>query len=475
MSNRAFYKDFIWYFLGSLLPLLIGFVKTPIFTRHFDKEAFGHLGLITITFSYFGMLFFSWISSCIWRYYHKYYRENQLKNLYSNLGFLLLTATVIIAIITAIWYSNTTHELVKELIFYAGIQLVFNQLFLCYMVLVRIQGRVRFYTVLHSVKSIVALGIALLLVFRFKANISALILSLAVVDVLMVLFLILVNPSNVSLKIGFINRKVLRELLIYGSAGLVINLGFLIIASSDRYIIALLSNIENVGIYDQVYKISQLSIWALVTIYFNTINPYLLKQLEHNYSGSSELIKKYLQPFFLYGLPVVIYLSLFSEDLATLLLGEVFREGYVIMPLVFLAAYLHGISNFYELRLKFSNKLKRLTTIIVIAVIINISLTYLFVLFFGYKAAALTTAIVYALILLAFHYFDRSIATFSKHEARLLVKLFLVMVMQIAIYTVFNMNFELTLLHKILLGLVFITSYFAIFRKQFETLDIPVK
>ncbi len=475
MSNRAFYKDFIWYFLGSLLPLLIGFVKTPIFTRHFDKEAFGHLGLITITFSYLGMVLFSWISSCIWRYYHKYYDQNQLKKLYSNLGFLLFMAIVLLSIITVIWYSNTAHELVKELILYAGIQLIFNQLFLCYMVLVRIQGRVRFYTILHSIKSIIALAIALALVFRFNENISALILSLAIVDALMVLFLIFINPSNVAFKLNFINWKVLKEILIYGSAGLVINLGFLIIASSDRYIIALLSNIENVGIYDQVYKISQLSIWALVTIYFNTINPYLLKQLEQNYKESSALIKKYLQPFFLYGLPIVIYLSLFSEDIAAVLLGQAFREGYVIMPLVFLAAYLHGISNFYELRLKFSNKLKRLTTIILVAVIINISLTYIFVLFFGYKAAALTTAIVYALILLVFHYFDRSIATFSKREIVLLFKVLLIMTLQIVIYTVLTKNFEMTLLYKALLGIAFITSYFAIFRKQFKVLDIPVK
>ena len=126
MGNKAFIKDFSWYFLGSFLPIVIGLVKTPIFKRHFDKEAFGHLGLVTLTFSYFGMLLFSWIASCIWRYYHKYSQENSLKKLYSNLGFLLVLATTAVAIFSVIWYSITQHVLVKQLVLYSVFQLIFN-------------------------------------------------------------------------------------------------------------------------------------------------------------------------------------------------------------------------------------------------------------------------------------------------------------------------------------------------------------
>ena len=61
-DNLNFHKDFFWYFIGSLVPLAVGFIKTPIFTRHFDKESFGELALVTITFSFLGMLLFSWIS-----------------------------------------------------------------------------------------------------------------------------------------------------------------------------------------------------------------------------------------------------------------------------------------------------------------------------------------------------------------------------------------------------------------------------
>ena len=92
--NTGFRKDFLWYAIGSVFPLLAGFVKTPIFTRHFSGEAFGQFGLVGITFSFLGMLLFSWISSCLWRYYGKYKTSGDLSLLYSNLIFLFTISFV---------------------------------------------------------------------------------------------------------------------------------------------------------------------------------------------------------------------------------------------------------------------------------------------------------------------------------------------------------------------------------------------
>ena len=125
-SRTSFLKDFSWYFMGSIVPILIGFIKTPIFTRHFDKEAFGHLGLVSITFSYIGMVLFSWIASCIWRYYHRHSEAKTLKSLYSNLMALLAIAAVVVLILSGVWYSSTSDTLVKQLIQFSAIQLIFN-------------------------------------------------------------------------------------------------------------------------------------------------------------------------------------------------------------------------------------------------------------------------------------------------------------------------------------------------------------
>lgn len=466
MPNKTFIKDFGWYFLGSFLPLVIGFIKTPIFTRHFSKEDYGYLGLVTITFSYFGMLLFSWIGSCIWRYYNKYQNQNNLKKLYTNLIFLFTISSIVLLFVCMCWYFLSDSLIIKQLILYSFLQLFFNQLFLCYMVVVRLQKKSNYYTIFHFIRSLVALVLALVFVFIYEKGIIALVSSLAIVDLLVVLFLILFNPAKVTINSKLITKNILIEMLVYGGAGLIINLGFLIIASSDRYIIAWLTNIESVGIYDQVYKISQLSIAALVSVYFNTINPILLNELESNFKKSNLLIKKYMQLLLIYGLPVVVYLSLFSKDIAYILLGTEFRIGYKIMPYVFIAAYLHGVLNFYELRLKFSNKLKRLSLIIITAAIINLVFTYLFVYFFGYEFAAITTTVTYVILVLTFHFFDREMLFIKKTDLKQPVKIGVVLIIQILICLLLNYSINLSLFSKILLALFLAISYFLIFKEQ---------
>jgi O-antigen/teichoic acid export membrane protein len=474
LKNNSFLKDFGWYFAGSFIPLIIGFIKTPIFTRHFSKEEYGNLGIVSITFTYFGMFLFSWIGSCLWRYYSKYESNNKLKSLYSNLSFLYLSAIVLLLVLSLSWYITAENDLIKQLIFFSFFHLFLNQLFLFYMIVIRLKGRAKFYTIFQSIRSLISVLTALMLVFIFDKNISALISSLVIIDSLALLFLFLINPVNVKIDFRLISRNNLKELIIYGSVGLILNISLLTITYSDRYIIAWFGNLGEVGIYDQVYKISQLTVVSLVTIFFNTINPFLLKELETNFNNSIQLIRKYIMTFILFGLPVIFYLSLFSKEISNILLGEDFREGYYIMPFIFFSAYLHGFSNFFELRVKFSNKLRRLSFIAISVALINIILNIILIDLYGYQWAAFTTAISYFIMILLFYYFDKEILSFSKNNYRVFYKIIIVLALQLAFFISIIMLFNLSSLFKILIGFVFVLSYYLIFKKQLLKIEIPV-
>ncbi len=472
--EKSFLKDFSWYFLGSVIPIIIGIIKTPIFTRHFNQTDFGYFGIISVTFSFLSMILFSWISSCIWRFHPKYNAEKKLNELYTNLTFLFFVTFLILLTVSIIWYILENNVLMKQLIVYSFIHLLFNQLYLFYIIIIRQEGRAVFYTVFQSIRAVLSLIIVLTLVFVFEVNITALISSLIIVDFFAVLFLILINPSKISIKLKLIHEKYLKDLIIYGSTGLLINVCFLIISTSDRYIIAWLGDIKDVGVYDQVYKISQLSVTALVTIFFNTINPTLLNKLELHFENSKYLIRLYLKFFILYGFPLIIYLSIFSKDIAFILLGKEFRVGYSIMPFVFIAAYLHGISNFYELRLKFTNKLKKISLIMIAATFLNVLLTILFVWLYGYKWAAITTVITYIIVLMTFHYFDDELVQFSKKKIKFTFKFLIVLSFELVIFIFINKYFNLSLLYKLLLSLICVIIYIIIFKNQFKNLKLPV-
>jgi len=474
VTEASFIKDFLWYFIGSFAPLLIGFIKTPVFTRHFSKEAFGNLGIISITFTFLGMFLFSWLGSCIWRYYSKYKKDDRLRSLYSNLIFLYGISLIVLSLITLIWYVSAKIELNQALIVYSFLQLVFNQLFLFYMVVIRLLGKVRFYTVIQSLRSLIGLFLALFLVFYLEMDITALVSSLVIVDFISLLCLFLFNPAQVKLSYTDLNKNDLFELLQYGSLGLILNISLLTISYSDRYVIALFYDLDSVGIYDQVYKISQLSVMALITIYFNTINPKLLHILESNYAGSMEFIHKYVYSFVLFGVPIVFYLSLFSEEISSLLLGKDFREGYLFMPFVFMATYLHGISNFFELRLKFSNKLKRLSFIAICTALLNIVLNLIFVRLYGYAWAAYTTLISYAFMIVMFYFWDPDVLKGLLNQRRDLLSVLGLLTIQYVLYEFIVDKFSIQFEIRMVIGLIFVLTFFLAFRKTMLKADIPI-
>lgn len=472
--KASFRSDFLWYALGSFAPLLLGFIKTPIFTRHFTKVDYGNLGLISISFTFIGMFLFSWIGSCIWRYYGRYKEQNQLRLLYSNLLFLFAISFVILAIVSVVWYENANIEMVQSLVLFSFFQLLFSQLFQYYMVVIRLLGKVRFYTAFQSIKAIVGLLLALFLVFYLSMDITALVLSLVLVDALSILVLFLLNPAKVRLAYADIDRKVLIELLKYGSLGLILNISLLTISYSDRYVIALYHDIAYVGIYDQVYKISQLSVMALVTIFFNTINPKLLQVLEVNYEGSLAYLHKYIYGFILFGIPVVFYLSLFSHEMSTILLGKAFRQGFVIMPFVFTATFLHGLSNFFELRLKFANKMKKLGVIAICTALFNLVLNLVFIRTYGYQWAAYTTVISYGLMLLIFYFNDPKVLQGSLLQKKAIYALLGLLTIQYFLYQFLVDKFGIELEIRIGIGLIFVSMFLVIFRKTLLKVEIPI-
>lgn len=470
--RSTFRKDFLWYAVGSFIPMMISFVKTPIFTRHFDKESFGQLGLVTISFAFFGMLLFSWISSCLWRYYSKYKTKGRLTDLYTNLAILFLISMALLTVTCLVWYGMAQDHLIKKLVLFCYLQLFMNQLFLAYMVVIRLNGDSGYYTLVQSTKAVLSLVLALLLVFYFNWDISALIASMALIDLCFMIYLSLSNRAGIKIRNHGFDKSILVEMLGYGSAGLLLNLSILSLSYFDRYIIAFFYDLEEVGIYDQVSKISQLSVIALVTIYFNTINPVLFRRLELDFQGSLESMKSFVFTFVAFGLPIVFYLSLFSEELATLLLGINFREGYVMMPYFFVGSFIYGLCNFFELRLKFSNRIKKLSLIALCIAAINITLNIFLVRSFGYQWAAYTTLISYVILFVILFYGDQKVLHILKEKRVVLGKIVLFLFLQYLLYVIFVDKISGHIGSRMAIGIIFAVSFLLVFRKTISKLQL---
>lgn len=474
LNNSGFVKDLSWYLLGTLIPMGIGFIKTPVFTRYFTPEEFGYLGLITITFSYISVFLYSWLSGCLWRYYNAYKEKKELKSLYSNLFFIFAGASSLLLIVSVVWYFLAESLIVKQLIILSFGQYLIREIIGLYLIVARLEGKALKYNIIHSLRAIISFLVLYVMAFGYHFRIASMLTSTIVVDVIALIFLLVTNKEGIAISVKNFSSPLLNILMKFGSVGLISNFCFLLVSSSDRYIIALFTDMASVGIYNQVYSISQLSVVALVTVYFNTINPKLNKELEINFQQADNLLSRYLYAFLLGGLPVITLLSLFSKEIAVILLGEEFRSGYSIMPYVFVSAFLYGLFMFVEIKFKFADKLQNIAIGVIIASVLNIGLNFILIPLYGYKWAAITTLVAYLFLVLYFYSKD-SLGFFkNKNFLKTISSAIAILVIMIGADRLFRHYYVPDVLQTIIEGIFLLALYVLIFRKKIASQKIPV-
>ena len=473
-NNRRFILDMGWYLLGALIPMGVGFIKTPIFTRYFTPEEYGYLGIVTITFAYLSIFVYSWLSSCLWRYYNAYKNKNDLKKLYSNLFLIYIGSSLFMLLVAVIWYQLADSLLVKQLIGLSFIQFMIKEFIGLFLIIIRLEGKAVKYNTIHSARAVLSFVTLYAMAYGLHYRITSVLTSTIIIDLLVLLLVLLFSREGAGISVRHISKQTLKVLFKFGSVGLISNFFFLLITSSDRYIIAMFQDMATVGIYNQVYNISQLSIVALVTVFFNTINPKLNKDLELNFKGANKLIRNYLFVYLLFGLPVITYLCMFPRQIAFVLLGPEFRSGYFIMPYIFISSYFYGLFLFIEIKFKFADKLKNIVTGVVLASIINIAINFVMIPLYGYRWAAISTLIAYSVLVLYF-YLQDSVGFFTNRYYPKRVLFFLIILgVQILIDYWIRSLVYLNIWLTIVEGLLFFLMYLVVNVKSIRKIKLPI-
>jgi O-antigen/teichoic acid export membrane protein len=97
-------RDFILYLIGSLVVALVAVIRLPVFTSHFTPADFGIFSLVSITYTYLSMVLYNWLSSCIYRFYNEYRENGKQAELYSNIMFLFLAASLALLLVSVTWF-----------------------------------------------------------------------------------------------------------------------------------------------------------------------------------------------------------------------------------------------------------------------------------------------------------------------------------------------------------------------------------
>lgn len=409
-TSQRIKKDLFWYLTGAVLPMLVLMLRSPIFTRVFSPEEYGQYTLVFLFFMYLSALKLEWIRASIWRYYVKYKKRQLSRRFWNAVSFFFLASSALIVGASAVWFALADDTLTRQLIAFGALHLITQELVTVILIARRIEGKSAYYNLINGTKTGASFLLLLAMTFLFGAGIPAFFLAPALVNGIVLLFILGKSQFVLVPRFSDIERHDTKRFVNYGVAATVTMGATVLLTSADRWIIHYFWGLEKTGIYNQTYMLGQMSILAIITVLKASFNPYLINNIEKNVLATDTYIAHTFRWFVYIIVPLTVYISLYAREVSLVFLGPAFREAWFLIPFIAFAFLLDGFSHFSAIKLKFTNNLRPLYVGVIIAATINIMMNAILIPRVGFTIAAHTT--LFAFLLLFIIYYSAARSTF---------------------------------------------------------------
>ena len=382
--------------VGTMVPMAVMFLRTPIYTRYFSPAEYGEYTLVYVVNSYISVFAFQWIINNIWRFYLKYKRSGQYLHFKQSIFILFITTTISSFIVILLWIL-TISSIENQMLIFSGFLFILSEsVFAIITVPMRINGYSVKYNSIQSLKVVISFLLLLALTFIATLRIEAFFIAPFLINLIIIVSLLLKVKFGELIHVKI--RSVIPHLsrfLKYGYAMVIFNALSLFLVAGDRLLINWFEGTSHLGVYNQTYNIAQVTIVALFGVFNAAINPYVLPSLEKKDRNVNQRIVKLFNLTILVLLPLTVVLSIFSEEISIILLGPDFRDMWEYLPFVFFGSFMLGASHLAIIKLKFLMKTKVLIKIAFWAFVINLSSNLVLIPLYGYKIATVTTLFSY--------------------------------------------------------------------------------
>ena len=413
----------IIYGLGSVLQTFTGFVLIPFYTRYYTTEIYGVFSLITICGSVAGAVFYLGASSALARSYYDYDDIEERKRVVSTSLYLTLFGAVIQIVfgfllggVISNWlFSSSVYKLHIALMLMSSAFAFVNNLFY---VLLRFERLSKQVVSTNIVSMVLSSGLIIFLLVWMKLGVMAAILGglLNQVVVCGVLFLLV----RKKLVLGY-SVKELKVQIPFGLQSVAIALAYFSFDWFNRLFINKYCSLSDVGIYSLGYRVGMVISILLIFPFCQIWAPMRMQYRDDR--NAEELYKKVLTYYFMVGLIITAFLSVFAREIITLLAGQKeYINAYRVVPFVMLGMLIYGAVNIIDNGIYFSRKVIYHAYIFWFTSLVSFCLNYLLVPRFGYMAAAVSILICYCTVVMLVFQVSNRLYTIP-YEGRKLVSL----------------------------------------------------
>ncbi|MFD0964425.1 MATE family efflux transporter [Pseudofulvibacter geojedonensis] len=457
---KRFFKDTFIYGLAIVLPRLINFLLTRLYTGVFKNEQFSENTVFYVYAAFFNVLFTYGMETAFFRFFSQH--KDQEKVLATS--FITLTISTLVFGILLFSFATSLANLmdINLLSYYILVSIILLEtLVVLPFAYMRVTGRpIRFAIIkLLNVFIIVGLNILFLAkgfqsetlrsIFNFSNEVQYIFTANLIASTIIFICML---PYYMKVK-WQLDKTILKSLLSYGWPIMIAGIAFVINENLDKLFLDKLDPHIN-GAYSACYKIA-VFMTLFITAFKMGAEPFFFNQAKA--VNAKENYARILKYFTIVGaiglLGIVAYIDLIKD---IIIKNESYLFALKIVPVIIIANLFLGIYNNLSIWYKLTDKTRYGMYLSILGAIITIILNFAFVPVYGFMVCAYATLIAYGSMMILSYYLGKKHYPVPYDTKRISIYLIGSIVLSALSFYQFDSNLYIgTLFLCLFLGLVF--------------------
>lgn len=444
------------YGLGNAGSKLIGIILLPLYTNHITVREYGILGILEVTIMILSQTLVLGQPHALLRFHHsEEFKEKRNTTLFTVFCFLLFVGLLVNSIgqpLAPKFASKFFEPGLFTIYFRLCLVIIFMRLMgHLFMHVLRAEERTILYAVSNIIKIAAVLGLNIYFVAFAKLGIEGILYSYAIGDSLY--FLMLLPKMIARMRLNF-DVKILSASLSFGIPLLFASFASMLLNLGDRYLLKILANYRELGLYDLGYKIA-----GVLNVFI--VQPFTLGFLPLAYKMFGKKgDKRYYSKMQTYLVIVLLWMCLalmiFSKEIVeTFALNKEYWLAQNVVPIIAFSYVLAGARSVVNLGMFLQNRTKDLAISTTIGLALNIGLNIILIPKFGMMGAAYATLISHLFLYLISYYLSQKVYPIPYENLKLFKVLIVVGLLFCISFLLGPLNILLRSLVKISLLILF--------------------
>lgn len=396
-QSDVFLRSSLIYLCGKGISGIINFSAIALYTRLLDPASYGRYALVIAGVGLCQAAFFEWLPKGVLRFLPKHADREQVFLSTVATAFLATVALTALGAGTVLWFwTDPTGRLLVAV----GVFLLWAQAwFDLNLEFARIRLRPLRHGLLSASRAILALGMGGILVLRGLGAYGP-ILGLAVAAHVSAFGLMWREWRRI--RPGLLDRRLARDLLVYGLPLTAMSALEFVVNSSDRFMLGWLLGSAAVGPYAAGYDLSNMSLTLLMMVVNLAAYPLVVRSLEtEGQEAARDQLRQSGLLLLAVAVPAATGLAVCAPNIAGVVLGADFRDaGAAVVPWIALAALAAGIKAYYfDLGFLLGRYTLGLVWVALAAAGINLALNLWWIPALGLMGAVYATVVAYLVAL----------------------------------------------------------------------------